>query len=50
MYIYSLKDETKHLVQDKFFKKAKELSKIHIEALNNHCTIDYLKYNIPDTN
>ena len=49
-YIYSLKDETKYLIEDKFFKKSKDISEIQKESLNIYCTIDQLKYNIPDTN
>ena len=42
-YILSQKDDTKNLVNDKLFKKAKDLTQNQLDLMTMHSTIDYLK-------
>ena len=49
-YIYSLNEKTKKYLKDKFFKDCEQLSEATIKSLGYHCTQEYLKYNIPETN
>ena len=39
-YIFSQKDDTKNLINDKLFKKAKDLTRNQLDLMTIHSTID----------